>query len=70
MSEILGREPNPQEALVLQRLADGRWRSTPLLGGKHALTRLHRLSRRGLITARYNPARRGFEWRRHDRAAT
>lgn len=60
------RPLNPAEARVLQRLADGSWRPTLGLGGNLALPRLHRLSRRGVITARFNPARHGFEWRRHD----
>lgn len=69
MSGPLGREPNPQEALVLRRLADGSWRPTIRLGGHRALDRLHRLSRHGVITVRFNPARHGFEWRRGDQEA-
>ena len=67
---MLGREPNPQEALVLQRLADGRWRSTRALGGHLALDRLHRLERHGVIVARRRRSLRGFQWRRQDAAAT
>lgn len=69
MSQPLGREPNPQEALVLRRLADGRWRSTRALGGNLALPRLHRLARHGAIVARPRPSLHGLQWRRPDQEA-